>query len=1275
MSKHYVWSGPLSGAWGAAGDWTDASTSQPASAPPGANDTATIDAPTAGGTQTITGSGSSSALTVDGDTLLAGTFSTGALTLGGGGGVYLWLQSGGSLSVSGDATLDTGDEVEVTGGSLTVTGVFSQGTLAAQSGGQVHVGGLNNAYASLDAASVFEVGAAGGAKAGVFTVDAGVTASSIGVTAPVLANAGTITGGLVYTNEVDNTGSISGVQFHALGDSVSMSFNNSGTFTLTGDWLPGALVNNGVVIAGASTTGLNNMISQVTGTGQIHIAAGGDLSTGTVGSGQTIAFTGAGGSLDLSSGSLDSAGVYDARISGFAAGDVIDYVGAITQATYNAGNGVLSLLNGSTVVAKLHLVGDYAGASFSATQLGGVSTHTLISVGGGGDTATAPAGTSTADQYVWSGPSPGSWDLAANWTDSSTSSNPAALAPGVHDLVTINSGTYQLPQVISGVGNSAQLTIGGDTVLTGAFSTGALDVVNSGAALTVQSGGSLNVSGDATVNSGLTAAGGVITIAGALAGGVTASGGGKVQVGALSGGAVLDSTSSIEVGAKGGAKAGVFTVDAGDTATLGSLDAPSVVNHGTITNAGGGHLVIYTGAVTNTGSMYGVDFHALNDDVSLSFNNSGTITLTGDWLSGPVVNNGVVIGAASTTGLQNYIASVTGTGQLQIAAGGELSTGTVGAGQTVAFTGAGGSLDIDSSSLDSAKTYDARISGFAAGDVVDYGGKVTQATYNAGNGVLSLLNGSTVVAKLHLVGDYAGASFSATPLAGPYPHTLISVGGGGDTATAPAGTSAADQYVWSGPSPGSWDLAANWTDTSTSSNPAAVAPGVHDSVTINSGTYQLPQVISGAGNSAQLTIGGDVTLSGKVSTGALSVSSGVSLTVQAKASLSVSGAASGAIGAAGGSIIVAGTETGGVSASSGGKIQLGALNGTGVLDSTSSMEVGTKGGAKAGAFTVDAGATATLGGLDAPAVVNHGTMTNAGGGHPVVYTGAVTNTGVIYGVDFHALNDSVHLSFNNSGTITLTGDWLPGALVDNGVVIAGASTTGLNDLVGNVTGNGQLQIATGGVLSTGTVGAGVKVAFTGVGGSLDISSGSLDGAKAYDAKISGFASGDIISYAGTVTQAVYHSNNGNLTLLNGTKTVATLHLVGDYAGDTFLVSSVSGASQISLGASPGLVGESSHQSFDFTALSQSPVKAPELISGFVAGDTIDLSAIDANTKAAGDQAFHFGATPGHTGDIVTHYDAAHGRTVIDLYVDANAKADAEIWLAGDHTLSAADFVL
>ena len=717
----------------------------------------------------------------------------------------------------------------------------------------------------------------------------------------------------------------------------------------------------------------------------------------------------------------------------------------------------------------------------------------------------------------------------------------------------------------------------------------------------------------------------------------------------------------------GGAKAGAFTVDAGATA-VGGVDALAIVNHGTMTNSGGGHVVDYTGAVTNTGSIYGVDFHALNDNVNLSFNNSGTITLTGDWLAGPVVNNGVVIAALSTTGLNNMVGPVTGTGQLQIAAGGELSTGTVGAGQTVAFIGAGGSLDISSGSLDGAKTYDAKITGFAAGDVIDYVGKVTQATYNASNGVLSLANGSAVVAKLHLVGNYSGAIFTATALTGG--GTLISVGGGGDTSTPPAGTTTADQYLWSGPSPGSWDVAGNWTDTSTSSNPAAVAPGAHDFVTIDAGTPELPQVITGAGNSAELTIGGDATLSGKFTTGGLSVSSSETLTVQSKGSLSVSGGASGAVAATGGSIKIGGTLTGGASASNGGKVQVGALTGGAGVDATSSIEVGSKGGAKAGAFTVDAGATAILGSLAAVAVVNHGTMTNSGGDHVVVYTGAVTNTGSIYGVDFHALNDNVNLSFNNSGTITLTGDWLAGPVVNNGVVIAALSTTGLNSMVGDVTGKGQLQIATGGELSTGHVAAGETVAFTGSSGILAISSASLDSAKTYDAKITGFAVGDAIDFGAVVTSASYNSSNGILSLHNGSAVVAKLHLVGDYSGDTFQTAAVDGGAQITVSAgSPG------HDSFVFAALSDSPVSAPDLISDFASGDKIDLSAIDANAVQAGDQAFHFGATSGHTGDIVAHYDAAHSRTVIDLYVNGDAKADAEIWLAGNHALSASDFVL
>ncbi len=99
--------------------------------------------------------------------------------------------------------------------------------------------------------------------------------------------------------------------------------------------------------------------------------------------------------------------------------------------------------------------------------------------------------------------------------------------------------------------------------------------------------------------------------------------------------------------------------------------------------------------------------------------------------------------------------------------------------------------------------------------------------------------------------------------------------------------------------------------------------------------------------------------------------------------------------------------------------------------------------------------------------------------------------------------------------------------------------------------------------------------------------------------------------------------------------------------------------------------------FVFTAPGDSATAKPDTITDFTSGqDLIDLSAIDADTALSGDQAFHLGATAGHTGDIVVSYDAVHGRTVVDLHVDGNASVDARIWLTGDHSgLTAGDFVL
>ena len=131
------------------------------------------------------------------------------------------------------------------------------------------------------------------------------------------------------------------------------------------------------------------------------------------------------------------------------------------------------------------------GVSSGTTQIGELGT---------GDTSTAPSGTSSADNYVWVGPVAGSWDVAGNWEDTTAGLDPATVAPGSNDNVTINAAGSAV-QVVTGTGNSASLTINGATSLAGDFTTGAL-AVNS--ALTVNTGDTLAVSGNATFDGSLT---------------------------------------------------------------------------------------------------------------------------------------------------------------------------------------------------------------------------------------------------------------------------------------------------------------------------------------------------------------------------------------------------------------------------------------------------------------------------------------------------------------------------------------------------------------------------------------------------------------------------------------------------------------------------------------------------------------------------------------------------------------------------------------------------
>ena len=187
------------------------------------------------------------------------------------------------------------------------------------------------------------------------------------------------------------------------------------------------------------------------------------------------------------------------------------------------------------------------------------------------------------------------------------------------------------------------------------------------------------------------------------------------------------------------------------------------------------------------------------------------------------------------------------------------------------------------------------------------------------------------------------------------------------------------------------------------------------------------------------------------------------------------------------------------------------------VDGTSSLEIGTAGGAAVGALTIDAGVTVTEdASFTAPSIVNNGTVIVENGGFS-------TGTGI------------------SNGSISLSG---------------------------TLSGSGQFEIGSNAQLTVGAVSnaSANTIAFVGTSGILSISSTSLN-SLVFQPTITGFGSSDAIDYAGTVTSASYAS--GNLTLLNGSTTVATLHLSGNYAGETFITLALSPSStQISLYQGP-----------------------------------------------------------------------------------------------------------
>lgn len=111
------------------------------------------------------------------------------------------------------------------------------------------------------------------------------------------------------------------------------------------------------------------------------------------------------------------------------------------------------------------------------------------------------------------------------------------------------------------------------------------------------------------------------------------------------------------------------------------------------------------------------------------------------------------------------------------------------------------------------------------------------------------------------------------------------------------------------------------------------------------------------------------------------------------------------------------------------------------------------------------------------------------------------------------------------------------------------------------------------------------------------------------------------------------------------------------------------------GGADRLKGEAGNDLFVYLSTGDSTAAARDTIFDFGAGDRIDLSAIDANLGAAGDQAFIFVANAAFSAVGQLRLQTVGGGVIVQGDVDGDRIADFQISVDGVSSLQASDFVL
>lgn len=98
-----------------------------------------------------------------------------------------------------------------------------------------------------------------------------------------------------------------------------------------------------------------------------------------------------------------------------------------------------------------------------------------------------------------------------------------------------------------------------------------------------------------------------------------------------------------------------------------------------------------------------------------------------------------------------------------------------------------------------------------------------------------------------------------------------------------------------------------------------------------------------------------------------------------------------------------------------------------------------------------------------------------------------------------------------------------------------------------------------------------------------------------------------------------------------------------------------------------LTGGVGNNTFEYLTAADSGISTADFITDLAYGDIIDLSAVDANSLADGDQAFlEVGAFTGSAGQMIRVFDAQDNRTNFNFDLDGDGVADMLISVHGNH---------